>query len=169
MKEKLKVSDFLNLKNADDDYIETIEAFINIESHEKKSLILNIIIGIILSIFSIYNNLSIKNMLLLCIIFYISIVFIDLIILKIKCFQFNKMLEELFEKYKKYCNEDNKEEARNILEKIEESKYDKYNSKKFNNIELISIIDSLLDECKSYRKDIEKKKIKKKSMHYLIL
>ena len=38
MKEKLKVSDFLNLKNADDDdYIETIEAFINIESHEKKS------------------------------------------------------------------------------------------------------------------------------------
>ena len=39
MKEKLKVSDFLNLKNADDDYIETIEAFINIESH-----ILNIII-----------------------------------------------------------------------------------------------------------------------------
>lgn len=41
MKEKLKVSDFLNLKNADDDdYIETIEAFINIESHEKKSLIL---------------------------------------------------------------------------------------------------------------------------------
>lgn len=170
MKEKLKVSDFLNLKNADDDdYIETIEAFINIESHEKKSLILNIIIGIILSIFSIYNNLSIKNMLLLCIIFYISIVFIDLIILKIKCFQFNKMLEELFEKYKKYCNEDNKEEARNILEKIEELKYDKYNSKKFNNIELISIIDSLLDECKSYRKDIEKKKIKKKSMHYLIL
>lgn len=159
MKEKLKVSDFLNLKNADDDdYIETIEAFINIESHEKKSLILNIIIGIILSIFSIYNNLSIKNMLLLCIIFYISIVFIDLIILKIKCFQFNKMLEELFEKYKKYCNEDNKEEARNILEKIEELKYDKYNSKKFNNIELISIIDSLLDECKSYRKDIEKKK-----------
>ena len=152
MKEKLKVSDFLNLKNADDDdYIETIEAFINIESHEKKSLILNIIIGIILSIFSIYNNLSIKNMLLLCIIFYISIVFIDLIILKIKCFQFNKMLEELFEKYKKYCNEDNKEEARNILEKIEELKYDKYNSKKFNNIEL-------LDECKSYRKDIEKKK-----------
>lgn len=165
MKEKLKVSDFLNpffLKNEDyDDYIESIEAFINIESHEKKSLIQNIIVVIILSIFSIYNKLSIKNMLLLfiigCIIFDISSVFIDLVILKIKCFQFNKMLEELFERYKKYCNEDNKEEARNMLEKIKELKYNKYNSKKFNNDELISIIDSLLEECKSYKEDIKKK------------
>ena len=156
MKNKLNVKIFCKFS-----YTNYFKDFINVEWHEQLSDIINIFVIILLSFIVIMKKLSIKQVIISFsisyIIFYIFSIFITFIVLKIKCSQFNKRLEDLFQQYKKYCNEDNEKEAKKIFEKIENIKYDYNTSNKFYK-HLYNIINSLLNECKTYKKEMKKKK-----------
>lgn len=156
MKNKLSIKIFSDFKQAD-----KFKEFINVDWHEFVSNGLNLFAIILLSFIVFTKNLNIKQVIILFIIgyvvFYLFSFFINIIVYKIKCLQFNKILENLFIQYKKYCDENNKIEAKHTYQKIEYLKFKHCYLNDFYD-HLNNIIDSLLDECREYKKEREEKK-----------
>lgn len=156
MKNKLGIKIFFEFKYAD-----TFEEFINVYWHEFISDWLNLFTITLLSFIVFTKKLNIKQVIILFVIgyvvFYIFSIFINIIVCKVKCLQFNKKLENLFIQYKKYCDENNQLEAKRTYNEI---KYLKFKHCYLNDFydHVNNIIDSLLDECKQYKKEREKKK-----------
>lgn len=99
MKNKLSIKIFSDFKQAD-----KFKEFINVDWHEFVSNGLNLFAIILLSFIVFTKNLNIKQVIILFIIgyvvFYLFSFFINIIVYKIKCLQFNKILENLFIQYK---------------------------------------------------------------------
>lgn len=156
MKNKLGIKIFFEFKYAD-----TFKEFINVYWHEFISDWLNLFTITLLSFIVFTKKLNIKQVIILFVIgyvvFYIFSIFINIIVCKVKCLQFNKKLENLFIQYKKYCDENNQLEAKRTYNEIEYLKFKHcYLNDFYDHVN--NIIDSLLDECKQYKKEREKKK-----------
>lgn len=156
MKNKLDIKIFFEFKYAD-----KFKEFIAVDWHEFISDWLNLFAIILLSFIVFTKKLNIKQVIILFVIgyvvFYIFSIFINIIVYKVKCLQFNKKLEKLFIQYKKYCNENNQLEAKRTYNEIEYLKFKHcYLNSFYDHVN--DIIDSLLDECKQYKKEREKKK-----------
>lgn len=156
MKNKLGIKIFFEFK-----YVDKFKEFINVDWHEFISDWLNLFAITLLSFIVFTKKLNIKQVIILFVIsyvvFYIFSIFINIIVYKVKCLQFNKKLENLFIQYKKYCNENNQLEAKRTYNEIEYLKFKYYYLNDFYD-RVNNIIDSLLDECKQYKKEQEEKK-----------
>lgn len=156
MKNKLGIKIFFEFKQAN-----KFREFINVDWHKFVSNYLNLFAIILLSFIVFTKKLNIKQVIILFVIgyvvFYILSIFINIIVYKVKCLQFNKKLENLFIQYKKYCDENNKIEAKHTYQKIEYLKFKYFYLNDFYD-HVNNIIDSLLDECRQYKKEREEKK-----------